>query len=119
MWAGTSARPLLELSLNVEVDLLVVEAHQILDLRDLGNRPSIGPNEVLVRLVTNSQVPVTGVALVGAVRYGVGRFEQIHAHVELGNVVTRRQAGLKQKHGAVDLSDGLADDRCTNASSTT
>src|SRR2546430_2663785 len=42
------ARPLLQLAVDVDIQLLVVEAEQVLDLRHLGNRRRVTPDNVLV-----------------------------------------------------------------------
>src|SRR4029077_6215917 len=104
------ARTLLQHTVYIEVDFFVVEAEQVLDLWNLGNRPRIPPDEIAIFLVAHAQGPVACRTLVWAVRHGIRRFEKIHAHVQLRDVVARRQTRLVEQHGTRGLGDQLSID---------
>src|SRR5438445_95248 len=108
-WSGRRARPL-RLAVHEDVDPLVVEAEQVRDLRDLGYRRRVGPDDVVETLAADRRRPVAGDALVRAARMGVGGLEQVHAHVLLRYVVADRQAGLEKEHRPARLGhDGSLD----------
>src|SRR5215467_3371719 len=92
-------RPLLEDSVEVEVDLLVVEAGEPGDLLALRQRRPVDPDEVLVDCGAGIQGPVAGGALVWAVRLCGGGPEQVQPDVGERKVVARRKAGFEQDPG--------------------
>src|SRR5215470_19503115 len=92
-------RPLLEDSVEVEVDLLVVEASEPGDLLTLRQRRPVDPDEVLVDPGTRVQGPVAGGALVWAVRLCGGGPEQVQPDVGERKVVARPKAGFEQDPG--------------------
>src|ERR1700682_6046704 len=98
----------LEFAVHVDgVDLLVVEAQEILDLRALGDRRRITPNDVGEFLAGDIDRPVGGLALVGTTCRRVRGRQQVQSHVQLGNVVAGRQAGLDQEPRPGALGDDL------------
>src|SRR5215831_10831280 len=97
--AEICVRPLLEDSVEVEVDLLVVEAGEPGDLLALRQRGPVDPDEVLVDPGTRVQGPVAGCALVRAVRLCGRGPEQVQPDVGERKVVARRKAGFEQDPG--------------------
>src|SRR5512132_4714198 len=61
-------RPLLELAVDEQVDLLVVEGDQPGDLLALGQGRAVGPGQVLDQAIADPDRPVLGLALVAAGR---------------------------------------------------
>src|ERR1700751_819298 len=78
---------ILQQTVEVDVDLLVVEADEAGDLLALGQRRPVPPREVTVDSVADADRPVFGLPLVGAVGDRVARLEQVEADVRLGQVV--------------------------------
>src|SRR4051812_3375142 len=84
--------------------MLVIEAEQVFDLWALWNWRRITPHDVLDELVAHSSRPVPRHALVWTTRDSLGGLEQIHAHVQLRNVITGRQPGLEEEDRPARLS---------------
>src|SRR5215510_9414609 len=82
---------MLQHPIDVQVDVLVVETEQVFNLRALGNWRRITPHDVLDELVAHPSRPVARYSLIRATRDILGGLEQIHAHVQLRNVVTGRR----------------------------
>src|SRR5262245_22692109 len=81
--------------------MLVVETEQVFDLRALWNWRQITPHDVLDELVAHPSRPVARHTLIRASRDRLGWLEQIHAHVELRDVITGWQASLEEEDGPV------------------
>src|SRR5580704_13745257 len=90
---------ILQHPIDVQVDALVVEAEQVFDLQALGNWRRITPHDVLDELVAHPSRPVARHSLIRAARDILGGLEQIHAYVQLRNVVAGRQSSLKEENG--------------------
>src|SRR6478752_1228890 len=90
---------ILQHPINVQVDALVVEAEQVFDLRALGNWRRITPHDVLDELVAHPSRPVARHSFIRTARDRLGGLEQIHAHVQLRNVITCRQSSLEEEMG--------------------
>src|SRR5262245_15649 len=73
-------RPLSQQPIDVQVDVLVVEAEQVFDLRALGNWRRITPHNVLDDLVAHPSRPVARHAFIRTARDVLGGLEQIHTH---------------------------------------
>src|SRR5215813_9381012 len=91
---------MLEHPIDVQVDVLVVETEQVFNLWALGNWRRITPHDVLDELVAHPSRPVARYSLIRATRDILGGLEQIHAHVQLRNVVTDRQSSLEEERSA-------------------
>src|SRR5262249_26316245 len=90
-------RSILQHLIDVHVDVLVVEAEQVFDLRTLGNWRRIAPNDVLYELVAYSSRPVARHTFIRASRDRLGRLGQLHTHVQLRDVITGREPSLEQE----------------------
>jgi HHH domain len=97
-------RSILQHPIDVQVDVLVVEAEQVFDLRALGNWRRITPHDVLDELVAHPSRPVARHSFIRAARERLGGLEQIHAHVQLRNVITGRQSSLEEEHGSASFT---------------
>src|SRR5258706_637452 len=87
-------RSILQHPIDVQVDVLVVEAEQVFDLRALGNWRRITPHDVLDELIAHPSRPVARHTLYGhRVTDSVG--SSIHAHVQLRDGITGRQPRLE------------------------
>src|SRR4051812_6748348 len=91
-------RPRLQLAVDVEVDLLVVEADPAGHLLALGHGAAVAPHDVLVAPLRSGDRPVRGGALVRAAGLRRGRLQQVEPHVAHRQVVARRQARLEEDH---------------------
>src|SRR5207248_2024305 len=102
------------------LDLLAVDprlVHALLEEADVAGdgghcRQGIGvaPRRVLHDRAAGRAGPVPGLALVRAAGDGVRRRQQVHANLELGDVVPHRQAGLEDEHGPGGLGHGFGAD---------
>src|SRR5262245_39736771 len=97
-------RSILQRLIDVQVDVLVVKAEQVFDLRALGNWRRITPHDVLDELVAHPSRPETRYTLIWASRGGVGGLEQIHAHIQLRNVIAGRQPSLEEEDGPASFT---------------
>src|SRR5215211_7134123 len=101
-------RALLEYAVHFQLDPIVVEGDEPGDSQALGQGMGIRPDQILVHSIAEAQRPVRRLTLVRAARDGIGRLEQVDAHVDLREVVAHRQAGLEQQPRPVRFSDDLA-----------
>src|SRR5258706_15604041 len=97
-------RSILEHPIDVQVDVLVVEAEQVFDLRAFGNWRRITPHDVLDELVAYPSRPVARHTFIRASRDRLGGLEQIHAHVQLRDVITGRQPSLEEEDGPASFT---------------
>src|SRR5262249_37061783 len=81
---------LLELSVDIEVDLLGVEADKAGDSLALGQRSPIRPGDIVDDRLAEPERPVLGLSLVGAMAGGRAGRQELHMHVCLRDVVTGR-----------------------------
>src|SRR5262245_52401926 len=93
----------LQRPIDVQADVLVVETEQVFNLRALGNRRGITPHDVLDELIAHASRPVARRSLIRTARDVLGGLEQIHAHVQLRNVVTGRQSSLEEEDGTASF----------------
>src|ERR1700730_907732 len=99
----------LQLAVHIDgVDLLIVEAQEILDLRALGDWRWIAPDDIGEFLAADVDGPVRRFSLVGTARRRVGGGQQVQPHVDLRNVVAGRKASLEQEPGPGGLGDDFA-----------
>src|SRR6516162_9802017 len=95
---------ILQHPIDVQVDVLIVEAEPVFDLRALGNWRQITPHDVLDELVAHPSRPVARRPFIRASRGRLGGLEQIHAHIELRNVIAGRQPGLEEEDGSASFT---------------
>src|SRR6187551_1313135 len=79
----------LQLAVDVDIDLLGVEADQSGDLLALRERGRVGPRDVRANVVPRSQRPVLRRALVRAMTHALAPDQKIHADVGHRHVVAR------------------------------
>src|SRR6516164_5605601 len=90
--------------IDVQVDVLVVEAEQVFDLRALGNWRRITPHDVLDELVAHPGRPIVRRSFIRASRDRLGGIEQIDADIELRNVIAGRQPSLEEEDGPASFT---------------
>src|SRR5262249_61581980 len=73
-------------SVDEKVDALVVERDVAGNAFALRQRRTVRPRDVLHQVVAGAGRPVFGLSLVRTPRAVVGRFEQIHANIDLRQV---------------------------------
>src|SRR6516162_5638674 len=107
-------RSILQHPIDVQVDVLVVEAEQVFDLRALGNWGRITPHDVLDELVAYPRRPVARYTFIRASRGRLGGLEQIHAYIQLRNVIAGRQPSLEEEDGPASFTHRHAVDLHTH-----
>src|SRR5262245_8112245 len=94
------------ITIEEDVDDLVVEGDQACDLRRLLQRVVVRPGDVRMKCVADSSRPVSRRdPLVRADRLRVAGLEMLEPDIRAIEVVTRRQPGFKKQHGALCLSE--------------
>ena len=101
------SHPLLQHAIDVQVDLLVVERGQSGDSLALGQRRSVDPDEVVVVMAIDVEMPIGRRALVRAVRFRLRWRQEVQPHVRQGKVMARWEPGLEQDSGLMRVSDGF------------
>src|SRR5262245_20077970 len=101
---------ILQHPIDVQVDVLVVEAEQVFDLWALGNWRRITPHDVLDELVAHPSRPVARHSLIRTARDILGGLEQIHTYIQLWDVITGRQSSLEEEHRSASVTHGNSAD---------